>query len=328
MRARRPKAGSAGSISTPDEKHGSQGSAALDRPLPELESAVRSLPFDPPQERLRRGQRQLQDDVQRDRTSPARPATARPRATPTGRSRPVPLIAPGGDKGLVVRCTVALEARPGRFATPGAPTAQRDQPGRSQAATNTCAACHARRSTLVEHGATGCTAAGHPSPGPADPAHLLRRRATARRGLSSGTPSCRRRMYQKGVTCMDCHDAHSLKLRLDGNTLCARCHSAAVFDTPQAPWPQGRHARARSASNATCRSATTWWSTPGATTPSACRARICQRRARQPRTPAPAATPTSKPAMGRGGHGQVVRHRLACTATRPAARCTPVRPRV
>ena len=41
------------------------------------------------------------------------------------------------------------------------------------------------------------------------------------------------RMHQKGVTCMDCHDAHSLKLRLEGNTLCARCHSAAVFDTPK-----------------------------------------------------------------------------------------------
>jgi len=32
---------------------------------------------------------------------------------------------------------------------------------------------------------------------------------------------------------MDCHDAHSLKLQIDGNTLCARCHNAAVFDAPK-----------------------------------------------------------------------------------------------
>jgi predicted CXXCH cytochrome family protein len=35
------------------------------------------------------------------------------------------------------------------------------------------------------------------------------------------------------VTCMDCHDAHSLKLQVDGNALCARCHNAAVFDAPK-----------------------------------------------------------------------------------------------
>jgi predicted CXXCH cytochrome family protein len=38
-------------------------------------------------------------------------------------------------------------------------------------------------------------------------------------------------MYEKGVTCMDCHDAHALKLRAEGNALCTRCHNAAVFDT-------------------------------------------------------------------------------------------------
>ncbi len=38
-------------------------------------------------------------------------------------------------------------------------------------------------------------------------------------------------MYQKGVTCMDCHEPHSLKLRAEGNALCTRCHNAAVFDT-------------------------------------------------------------------------------------------------
>ena len=38
------------------------------------------------------------------------------------------------------------------------------------------------------------------------------------------------RMYQAGVQCLDCHDPHSLKLLRNGNSLCTRCHLAAVFD--------------------------------------------------------------------------------------------------
>jgi predicted CXXCH cytochrome family protein len=34
------------------------------------------------------------------------------------------------------------------------------------------------------------------------------------------------RMYREGVTCSDCHEPHSLKLRADGNNVCLQCHSA------------------------------------------------------------------------------------------------------
>lgn len=40
------------------------------------------------------------------------------------------------------------------------------------------------------------------------------------------------KMFQAGVSCFDCHDSHSLALKADGNNLCANCHSAAVFNTP------------------------------------------------------------------------------------------------
>jgi predicted CXXCH cytochrome family protein len=40
------------------------------------------------------------------------------------------------------------------------------------------------------------------------------------------------KMYQAGVTCSDCHDPHSLKLRAKGNDLCTRCHRSDTFDTP------------------------------------------------------------------------------------------------
>jgi tetratricopeptide (TPR) repeat protein len=39
------------------------------------------------------------------------------------------------------------------------------------------------------------------------------------------------KMYHKGVTCSDCHDPHSLKLKYDGNRLCAQCHQPGVYDS-------------------------------------------------------------------------------------------------
>ena len=38
------------------------------------------------------------------------------------------------------------------------------------------------------------------------------------------------RMYQSGVTCMNCHDAHDGKIKIKGDGLCAQCHSPKVFD--------------------------------------------------------------------------------------------------
>lgn len=36
------------------------------------------------------------------------------------------------------------------------------------------------------------------------------------------------KMHAKGVRCSDCHEPHSLKLRREGNKLCAGCHNAAA----------------------------------------------------------------------------------------------------
>ncbi len=40
------------------------------------------------------------------------------------------------------------------------------------------------------------------------------------------------RMHQAGVTCSDCHEPHSQRLRAEGNALCAQCHLPARYDTP------------------------------------------------------------------------------------------------
>ncbi|MEP7327935.1 MAG: multiheme c-type cytochrome, partial [Betaproteobacteria bacterium] len=41
------------------------------------------------------------------------------------------------------------------------------------------------------------------------------------------------KMHAQGVTCSDCHDPHSLKLKAPGNAVCAQCHQPAKFDGEQ-----------------------------------------------------------------------------------------------
>lgn len=41
------------------------------------------------------------------------------------------------------------------------------------------------------------------------------------------------KMFQAGVVCSDCHNPHSGKLKATGNAVCAQCHNAGDFDTPE-----------------------------------------------------------------------------------------------
>jgi hypothetical protein len=40
------------------------------------------------------------------------------------------------------------------------------------------------------------------------------------------------KMHERGVTCVDCHNPHSMKTILPGNDLCMRCHSGAFTNAP------------------------------------------------------------------------------------------------
>jgi hypothetical protein len=50
------------------------------------------------------------------------------------------------------------------------------------------------------------------------------------------------KMHERGVTCMDCHNPHSLRLNLPGNNLCMRCHNGAFTNAPVInPIEHGHH---------------------------------------------------------------------------------------
>ncbi|MBU2893610.1 hypothetical protein KO495_09790 [Colwellia sp. D2M02] len=40
------------------------------------------------------------------------------------------------------------------------------------------------------------------------------------------------KMFEAGVTCSNCHNPHSGKLKLPGNQTCTQCHTSEVFNTP------------------------------------------------------------------------------------------------
>ncbi|MCX7109889.1 MAG: tetratricopeptide repeat protein [Proteobacteria bacterium] len=135
----------------------------------------------------------------------------------------------GDDKGLAV--TLRSDWQGAWKQGVGNITAHRTQPA-GEALMDTCWACHARRSTLVEGGLPGLSLEDthHPS--------LLTQPTYYADGQQRDEDytwgSFRQsKMFQNGVTCMDCHDPHSLKLRAEGNALCTRCHNAAKFDTGQ-----------------------------------------------------------------------------------------------
>jgi len=93
-----------------------------------------------------------------------------------------------------------------------------------------CAPCHSRRTELGDY--------DHASP------HLLDNvvPAVLQQGLYHPDGQIldevyvygsfvQSRMYRMGVKCADCHDAHSLELRAEGNSLCTRCHQADTYDS-------------------------------------------------------------------------------------------------
>jgi predicted CXXCH cytochrome family protein len=115
---------------------------------------------------------------------------------------------------------------------PGEPIARLSIPRDARAELETCAPCHARRSSLREGWRAG------------EPLLDAFRPALLEAGLYEADGQMQdevyvygsflqSRMHGAGVVCGDCHEPHALALRAEGNALCGQCHRAEVFDVPE-----------------------------------------------------------------------------------------------
>jgi predicted CXXCH cytochrome family protein len=125
-----------------------------------------------------------------------------------------------------------------RFADPvsswayreGDPIARRTQSLESPVELETCGRCHSRRAQLwpdFQHGES------------LEESHRV---ALLEEGLYHADGQIldevyeygsflQSRMYAAGVTCSNCHEPHSGRLRAQGNAICAQCHQASHYDT-------------------------------------------------------------------------------------------------
>ena len=130
------------------------------------------------------------------------------------------------------RLVAALDERDGVtwMIDPAKGVATRSKLRQSQREIEVCARCHARRGQFSdEHHA------GQPLHDAFRPALLEPRLYYAdgqqRDEVYKYGSFLQSRMHAQGVTCSDCHEPHTQKLRAPGNAVCAQCHLPAQYDT-------------------------------------------------------------------------------------------------
>lgn len=108
------------------------------------------------------------------------------------------------------------------------PTFKRSEGSPANQQIEVCASCHARRSELAvrEHGKAFLD--GHSL-------RLLEQDMYHADGQIQDEvyvygSFLQSKMYREGVSCSNCHDPHSLKIKAEGNALCLQCHSAKSYD--------------------------------------------------------------------------------------------------
>ncbi|MGH6623608.1 MAG: cytochrome c3 family protein, partial [Burkholderiaceae bacterium] len=129
--------------------------------------------------------------------------------------------------------TVTLDQRRGVAwpIDPATGNARRSTDKKSDAEIEVCAQCHARRSQIAEGYHAGKAFLDHYRPALLTPP-LYYADGQQRDEVFTWGSFLQSKMYAKGVTCSDCHEPHSLKLRAEGNAVCAQCHLSTKYDAP------------------------------------------------------------------------------------------------
>jgi tetratricopeptide (TPR) repeat protein len=114
---------------------------------------------------------------------------------------------------------------------PSTGIARRNTPRQSRAEVETCGRCHARRGSLAADYTFDKLLMDTHRPVLLE-AQLYEDDGQIRDEVYEYQSFLQSKMYAAGVTCGDCHNAHSLKPAA-GNVVCARCHQTAKYDTPR-----------------------------------------------------------------------------------------------
>ena len=131
------------------------------------------------------------------------------------------------NKGLTVRLDERRGVTWNSLAATG--NAARSQARATEREIEVCAQCHARRSQIAEGYMPGKPFLDHYRPALLT-SPLYHADGQQRDEVYIWGSFLQSKMYASGVTCSDCHNPHSGKLRADGNTVCASCHSASKYD--------------------------------------------------------------------------------------------------
>jgi tetratricopeptide (TPR) repeat protein len=135
----------------------------------------------------------------------------------------------GAGKGL----PVALDERRGAgwVIDAASGNATRTKPRETSREIEVCARCHARRGQFSDEWHAGHPLADGFRTQLIEPGLFFadgqQRDEVFNHGAFLGS-----RMHAKGVTCSDCHDPHTQKLRAPGNAVCSQCHLATKYDAP------------------------------------------------------------------------------------------------
>ncbi|MDP3848225.1 MAG: multiheme c-type cytochrome [Pseudomonas sp.] len=117
--------------------------------------------------------------------------------------------------------------------------ASRSEPRKSSKEIETCATCHSRRGQTSDTFVHGQRLADNYRPSLLDDG-LYWPDGQQRDEVFNHGSFLQSKMFAKGVTCSDCHEPHSLKLRAEGNGVCAQCHLPNKYDSPKHSFhPQG-----------------------------------------------------------------------------------------
>ena len=134
----------------------------------------------------------------------------------------------------MAQATVSCEACHGPMkAHAENPKAKIQNPKSKDQTLDTCAMCHARRTELTGDFKPGDNFFDHHYLAIPDHSDIFYPDGQIRDEDYEFSAFLGSRMHHAGVRCVDCHDPHTSKPILPGNSLCMRCHTAGGF--PNAP---------------------------------------------------------------------------------------------